>query len=56
MDNLVLLHGKLNGCSSVLSVIRGSFQGSLISVINAFMNVWPPCLQTAWREDSKYES
>lgn len=36
MNNLVLLHGKLNSCSSVLSVIRGPFQGSLISVMQCF--------------------
>lgn len=33
VNNVVLFHGKLNGCSSVLSVIRGLFQGSLVSVM-----------------------
>ena len=50
MNNSVLLHGKLNGCFSVLSIIRGLFQGSLISVMQYLAAV----SADGRREDDKY--
>ena len=36
MNNLVLLYGKLNNCSSVFISNKGAVQGSLISIMQYF--------------------